>query len=68
MENVQRGVLAEVDDKHYMVAPVSNATIDALAAFEAEREEQVNDLEDESGVDAEPDFDNEDDYCNGTPI
>ncbi len=58
-EIAQGGDLAEVDGKHYLVAPVSNATIDALAAFEAEGEDregfdddQVNeDGTDESSLD-----------------
>ncbi len=66
-EIVQGGDLAEVDGKHDLVAPVSNATIDALAAFEAEGEDRENDLEDEPGVDVEPNFDNEDDLREATP-
>ncbi len=66
-EIAQRGDLAEVDGKHYLVAPVSNATIDALSAFEAEGEDRENDLEDEPGHDNEPDFDNEDDLRDATP-
>ena len=42
-EIIERGDLAHVDGQAYLVAPVSAATIDALAAFSAEGE----DLEDE---------------------
>ncbi len=50
-EIVQTGGLAEVEGKFYLVAPVSVATIDALAAFEAEDCE--NDLCDEPSEDLE---------------
>ena len=53
-EIVERGDLAEVHGEFYLVAPVSPATIDALAAFEAEGEDRENDLCDEPGEDAEP--------------
>ena len=52
-EIVQRGDLAEVDCKRYLVAPVSNATIDAMAAFEAEGEDREgfdDDQVDEDGT------------------
>ncbi len=43
---VQAGDLAEVEGKFYLVAPVSAATIDALAAFEAEGEDMELDASD----------------------
>ncbi|MCH7793909.1 MAG: hypothetical protein IH900_02030 [Proteobacteria bacterium] len=54
-EIVQPGDLAEVEGKTYLVAPVSAATIDALAAFEAEGEDYENDLCDEPSEDLELD-------------
>ena len=45
-EIVQRGDLAEVDGQQFIVAPVSTATIDALAAFEAEGEDMEFDASD----------------------
>ncbi len=54
-EIVQRGDLAEVDGQSYLVAPVSDATIDALAMFEAEGEDMENDLCDEPSEDRERD-------------
>ncbi len=62
-EIVQAGDLAEVEGKFYLVAPVSAATIDALAAFEAEGEDMeldASDLELDTS-DLEPDHDNEPD-------
>ena len=47
----------------YLVARVSSATIDALAAFEAEGEDREWDQCDEPQVDDEPDFDNEPSVC-----
>ncbi len=58
------GGLTEFESKQYLVAPVSNATIDALAAFEAEGEDrEPGDLCDEPGFDNEPDHDNEPSIC-----
>ena len=37
-EIVERGELAEVEGRDYLVVPVSGRTIDALAAFKAEGE------------------------------
>ncbi len=52
---VQASDLAEVEGKFYLVAPVSAATIDAMAAFEAEGEDRENDLCDELNGDLELD-------------
>ena len=46
---------------------MSSATIDALAAFEADGEDRENDLEDKPGVEVEPNFDNEEDLRGATP-
>lgn len=54
-EIAQGGDLAEVNGQSYLVAPVSPAAIDALAAFEAEGEDRENDLCDEPGEDRELD-------------
>ncbi len=58
-EIVQAGDLTEVDGWRFLVAPVSDATIDVLAAFEAEGEDRENDLCDEPNEDRE--LDNSDD-------
>jgi hypothetical protein len=75
-EIVERGDLIHVDGVTYLVAPVSARCIDAMAAFESEGEDRVNDLcdepdanaepdaDDEPGEDAEPDVDDEPDYDN----
>ena len=57
-----------MDGNHFLVATVYVATIDALAAFGAEGEDQENDLEDEPGHDDEPDCDLEYDYRNNEPV
>ena len=62
-EIAETGDLVTQDGKTYLVARVSSATIDALAAFEAEAEDRENDLCDEPQVDDEPDFDNEPSIC-----
>ncbi len=54
-EIVQAGDLAEVEGKVYLVAAVAAATIDAMAAFEAEGADLENDLCDEPSEDREPD-------------
>ena len=62
-EIVQPGDLTEVEGKVYLVAAVSAATIDALAAFEAEGEDMeldASDLELDTS-DLELDHDNEPD-------
>jgi hypothetical protein len=58
-EIAERGDLAEVGGRYYLVAPVSPATVDALAAFEAEGDDRENDLCDEPDADREPDVDDE---------
>ena len=46
-EIAQHGDLTEVHGQQFIMAPVSPATVDALAAFEAEGEDRENDLCDE---------------------
>ena len=50
-EIVERGDLAHVDGQAYLVAPVSPATIDALAAFSAEGEDMENEPIEDQGDD-----------------
>ena len=52
-EIVERGDLAMVDGQAYLVAPVSPATIDALAAFSAEGEDMEDEPVEDDG-DSEP--------------
>ena len=52
-EIVERGDLTHVDGQAYLVAPVSLATVDALAAFEAEGEDREADPAEAQG-DNEP--------------
>ncbi len=55
-EIAQHGDLTVIEGRSYLVSPVSETTIDALAAFEAEGEDREDDLCDE------PDHDDERDY------
>ena len=50
-EIVERGDLAMVDGQAYLVAPVLPATIDALAAFEAEGEDREDEPVEDQGDD-----------------
>ena len=50
-EIVKRGGLALVDGQAYLVVLVSAPTIDALAAFEAEAEDQEDDPDEAQGDD-----------------
>ena len=67
-EIVERGDLAEVNGEQFIVAPVSPATIDALAAFEAEGEDRENDLCDEEETDDDRSNDDAFDAVNGVAI
>ncbi len=67
-EIVERGDLAEVNGEQFIVAPVSAATIDALAAFEAEGEDRENDLCDEEETDDDRSNDDAFDAVNGVAI
>lgn len=53
-EIVEHGDLAIVDGQAYLVAPVSPATIDALAAFEAEAEDLEDEPIEDQGDDGPP--------------
>ena len=64
-EIVQRGDLAEFDGQQFIVAPVSPATIDALAALEAEGEDREFDLCDELEEDDDRSNDDAFDAVNG---
>ena len=57
-EIVETGDLVKENGHTYIVARLSSATIDALAAFEAEGEDRENDLEDEPETDTEPNLGN----------
>ena len=50
-EIVERGDLAHVDGQAYLVVPVSPATLDALAAFEAEGEDREDEPVEDQGDD-----------------
>ncbi len=50
-EIVERGDLAMVDGQAYLVAPVSPATLDALATFEAEGEDREDEPVEDDGED-----------------
>ncbi len=67
-EIVERGDLAEVDGEQFIVAPVSPATIDALAAFEAEGEDREKDLCDGQKEDDDRSNDHAFDAVNGVAI
>ena len=62
-EIAETGDLVKQDGHVYLVARVSSATVDALAAFEAEGADRENDLCDEREFDEEPDHDNEPSIC-----
>ncbi len=61
-EICETGDLIEQDGKKFLVARVSEPTIDALAAFDAEGEDREPYMEDEPATDAEPVDDAEPDH------